>query len=815
MARLGLVFLFALIASSAFGQPEYFGCHHFKNKARPKALTEAQVKALSVSNARSDTFDIVHYDVFLDVTKDELQFITAACTIDYSPKFEGLASITFDLYELNVDSVTDASGLLDFNYDDEFLQVYFDSAPAVEDTTSMVVHYSGVPHADPYWGGVYFELGYIYNLGIGLTTIPPNFGKVWHPCFDTFAERASYSYSVKSEGGKRAICQGDFMGEEVLGGDTLLRHYFLDEQITTHVAAFSVANYVTTELEHTGAYGTYPVKLHSNSSQSTAMQGAFADIGYTIDALEYWFGPYPYDHVGYIMTTDGALEIVTNIAYPTSMLSAALISNGRLSSHELGHHWWGDHIALATHNDMWLKEGPAEYSAHLYVEWTYGEQDFIDAVKSNQLFVLEEAAEQDGGYFALSPMPDPQIYGRHTYYKGAAVLHNLRGYLGDDLFRVAMTEVQQNHGEESFTPDSFRDWLEDASSEDLNPFFDDQALKSGWSTFVVDSVQTAASGDTWTSTVFAQQKLRECPSFHTEVPISASVLDAEWNWHHMPVTLSGQYTALTLETDFEPVEIAFNVDTRLTQCMMEHQVVIYPDATFNQQLPYVDMRILKNEVLDSTLIHVQHVWAGPDATDLAENILEISSSHYWSVGGDWPAGHDMEARIDYDGGNEWKLDYDLFSDSEEDVMVVYRPNSAASWNEYADYTVIMGSPSNGSGTVKLDVLLPGQYAFANRNTDVGVSPEPVEAVENTIVLFPNPAVRDFVHVRGAYAFRGQAIISIHSALGALVAQREVTISETDGVETLDIAHLAPGVYQLSVMSADGELLDGTTFEVFR
>ena len=413
---------------TGFAQPEYFGCHHFKNKARPKALTDAERKALVVSNARSDTFDIVHYHVYLDVTQGEQDLLKAACTIDYSPKFADQASIILDLFELEVDSVTDASGQLAFNYDDELLQIYFNSPPAVEDTT-MTVYYHGEPHADPYWGGVYLNWGTSTPWG-SLTTIPPNFGKVWHPCFDQFAERASYSYSVLSDGGKRAVCQGEFMGEEVMGMDSVLRHYTLDEQITTHVAAFAVNDYVTNEFEHSGEYGSYPVRLTRTPSQATSMDAAFGDIHETIDALEYWFGPYPYDAVGYVMTTDGALEIVTNIAYPTSMLGNTLVSNGRLSSHELGHHWWGDHVALTTHNDMWLKEGPAEYSAHLYVEWTYGHEAFISAVKSNQLFVLEEAPEQGRATSAFAHA-DPQIYGRHTYYKGAAVLHNLRGYLGD------------------------------------------------------------------------------------------------------------------------------------------------------------------------------------------------------------------------------------------------------------------------------------------------------------------------------------------------------------------------------------------------
>jgi len=102
--------------------------------------------------------------------------------------------------------------------------VDFSSIPALDDTVHFTVHYQGNPHRDPEWGGFYFESNYIYNLGIGISSIPPNFGKVWYPCFDSFVER-TYEYHVKSAGTYRAHCQGDFLGEIQLGGDTVIRSF--------------------------------------------------------------------------------------------------------------------------------------------------------------------------------------------------------------------------------------------------------------------------------------------------------------------------------------------------------------------------------------------------------------------------------------------------------------------------------------------------------------------------------------------------------------------------------------------------------------
>ena len=71
-----------------------------------------------------------------------------------------------------------------------------------------------------------------------------------------------------------------------------------------------------------------------------------------------------------------------------------------------------------THNEMWLKEGPAEYSGHLAEEWLYGRDAFVDVVKDNHPDILRTAHIVDDGFQVLSPIPDEHCYGTHTYCQG-------------------------------------------------------------------------------------------------------------------------------------------------------------------------------------------------------------------------------------------------------------------------------------------------------------------------------------------------------------------------------------------------------------
>ena len=225
----------------------------------------------------------------MDATEFNLQTITANCEITLNIIEEGAESVWFDLIDLTVDSVFIDGALTSFVHSDGQLTIPAPGGEFALGTTHLIdVHYSGHPHQDPYWGGVYYASGYFYHMGIGLTTIPPNFGKVWHPCFDNFVERSTYTWHIRSAGGKKAHLQGTFIGETLEAGDTLTRSFTLEHPITTHQAAFAVADYVDSNFVHTGAYGDVPVRSLQSpptlirwliNSRISAMQSTLLSIG--------------------------------------------------------------------------------------------------------------------------------------------------------------------------------------------------------------------------------------------------------------------------------------------------------------------------------------------------------------------------------------------------------------------------------------------------------------------------------------------------------------------------------------------------------
>ncbi|MBL7942196.1 MAG: T9SS type A sorting domain-containing protein, partial [Flavobacteriales bacterium] len=708
---------------------------------------------------------------------------------------------------LQVDSVKNANGALPFSYDGNILRVELDEVPVVGDAYETMVYYQGSPYQDPVWGGFYFESQYIYNLGIGLSTIPPNFGKVWYPCFDSFVERATYTYHIMSSGTYKAWCQGDFIDEVVIGADTVVRSFEFNQDIPTHLSAIAVANYQETSYVHIGANGDVPVTLRSKPVDQAGMALQFQDLGTCIDALEYWYGPHPFSRVGYVLTTDGALEIPTNIAYPQFMMGQSSLANEGLYSHELGHHWWGDIVTPHIHNDMWLKEGPAEYSSHLFVEALHGQEAFDETLKDNLLYVLENAHLNDGGFQPLSPMPDEFIYGDHTYYKGAAVMHNLRGYLGDDLFKQGMTAVQANHAYEDVTPEQFMMALEDATGYDLQPFFEGQIYSPGFATFVVDSFHSTPVGDGWNVNVFIRQKLRACPIFHEEVPLDLTVMGADWDFEDFQVVASGEFSQVNISTTVDPSFITLNRYQRLNQNRMDYEFVIHPGDFFFPSLPWCDFRLYDEVVVDSILFRCEHVWSAPDDAVTGPGIFEMSDSHYWILDGIWSDNNDIQGRIYYHAVDATELDFTLFGATEADAVMVWRETAADPWQVYPDFTLETGNLFNGTGNIHLDVMRKGQYAFANGDQSVLIQAPDTEMEE--IALFPNPA-HDAINISIPDANGDIVLTEIYSLTGKLLLKS----SSASGItKRINIADFTPGQYIVQLKTISGKKLGVKKFVV--
>ncbi|RMG77667.1 MAG: T9SS C-terminal target domain-containing protein [Bacteroidetes bacterium] len=799
---------FIIIHDTVMAQPEDFpGCHFYKSQIPMIPLTESEIIELEQSAQRSDTADILHYGITIDATDFGGQTIIGTCEIRFTPKMDGLDHLPpLDLLELTVDSVEGFGSLLDFDFDGLFLSIPFPQTLNVGDTATLKIHYHGHPiPAAGGFGGFVFEGDIAYNLGIGLGENPYNFGRGWFPCFDNFVERATYDLNIISPPGKRAYCIGTFLSQTDFDDGSNLRQYRMSQPLPTYLVGVAIGPYAIAESTHTGAFGTVPVYLIGKPGDTTAIKNSFEQLGNAIDALEYWFGKYNWERVGYVMTNVGAMEHCTNIAYPVSVATnGPTPGQNRLMAHELAHHWWGNVLTLTSPADMWIKEGNAEYGAHLMTEYTFGHDYFIDVVKDNHLHeVLIAAHVDDGDFLPLSGIPYENTYGTHTYRKGASVMHNLRGYLGDSLFRSGMTAMLEHFKYQSIDAQDFRDFLSAETGVDLAPFFDAWIFNPGFSDFEISQMNVTPNGSEYDVDLQIQQKLRAAPAFHEQVPLEITFFGKNNQQMTFPFVAPGEWTDLHFTLPFQPLMQVLNDANKLNLARTQNRMVAHQTGSLSTDYSdFLTLQVFEMNDGDSAMINVVHHWVAPDAgPDVNPFELQLSGTHYWTFSGILPdQNFKMKGTVKYRGSQPHHLDYDLVNNTEDSLILVWRPTPDEVWVEYPHYRKQTLGSTDGSGFIRIDTLLMGEYAFANGEFPVAVSETP--QVEH-LSIFPNPSDGG-VFIEGQLSKPQDGLrLEIFDLTGQSVWAKKSDAPIRQLREFADLSGLPGGAYFLKITTADG------------
>lgn len=758
---------------------------------------------LRATNGRSDTFDVVHTHIQLEVIDFSNRKIKGFCEVEFSPIVEDITVFTLDLDSLGVDSVLFNGVPTTFEYDTKtFLNIDLPQAVATSDTAAVRVYYGGTPTPDPgTFGGFRFTNGIAYNLGIGLSSNPYNFGRSWYPCFDNFVERSTYEFHLITADNRKGYAIGTFLGEMPMGGDTIMRSFEMTQPVPSYLVGVAVSNYEENTEIYEAISGDVPLQLVGRMNTLNDMIATFADLGAAVDALESWYGPYPWEKVGFVLTPVGAMEHPTLIAYPENVgLGNNNDGHKRLMAHELAHCWWGDIVTLSTPADMWFKEGNAEYGSHLFIEHLQGQEAFIKRVKSNWSLVMNSAHVDDGAYLPLSGLPFENTYGTHTYNKGASMIHNLRAYMGDEAFSTSMTDILDHFKYQSINAAQFRDRLSETSGIDLTSFFDDFIYTPGFTGFEINEMDITPNMN---STVIIEQKLRKKNQLHTNVPIEITFLAADGARHTEQVMVSGHLTEVNVTVPFEPVTAWLNGNHKLNLAGFGAEYTFTEADAEQFDFTGLTVNVIELDGGDA-FIRVEHAWIAPDEPINAPAGSRISNSHYWKIDGLLPSTFDASANFEYRGNQGVKLDADLTEFTDDSLVLVYRPNPLEDWVLYEPVVKVDNNPNDGMGFIQARNLQLGEYAFANGEFPLMVNDEEPELLSQ-FEIFPNPG-NGLFYLTGQLSEQRDLSCSVFDVKGQLMQKIALGKIVGEWNAEVDLRSLANGSYLIKIQDESKVLI---------
>jgi aminopeptidase N len=749
-------------------------------------------------NLRSDTLDVKHYFIDLNMTQIATHTISGSCEIVLMSLMDNVDRVTLDLAALTVDSVEIGAVNIAFSHIGDKLTIVLPQSLQTSDEVMLKVSYHGVPVQDTSWGGFYFNSSYAFNLGVAFDAEPHNFGRTWFPCFDNFVERSKFDFHVLTNSGKTAYCNGMRQSVEVVGTDSLLTHWSIQEEIPTYLACVAVGNYTEAISSFPSTQGfDIPIYLIAQANDTTDMKNSMVNLSNCLMGFENRFGPYLWPKVGYcaVPFNGGAMEHATCISYPLFAVDGTLAYE-TLYAHELSHHWFGDLVTCRNAEDMWLNEGWASYCEAIFLENLYGQNEFINHVRDNHKDVLFNAHIDDGGRYPVSGVPSQITYGSHVYNKGADVAHSLRGYMGDAAFFEGLRYYLDTYSYNDVSSLDLRDAMQLYTSADLDSFFENWVFNEGFTECRVDHLVVTGNS----AQIEISQHGHYAPGLYTNLPLTLTLLDGNGSTTMYNVVVSGSALSetLTLPDGFIPVAAFLNEDDAVSLAVLGEERIISSIGTNDFGFAEMDIDINNLGGNDSLFLRIENHFALADPTGSTPEYY-ISADRWWNV--IFPDNPDIaiDATIRYYGnptGSKYldPLFFQYLQDNnltEESMLLFYRPDGLSQWQIWGDYNLVTPpGATNWLGRIDINGVRPGQYAWGVPMGNILVA----ETISGQVSI---NRVSEGISITNGNS-RGR--VEVFSAAGQLVASGDVV-----NQKIIPTAPFSPGIYTVRYFESSKQI----------
>jgi aminopeptidase N len=301
---------------------------------------------------------------------------------------------------------------------------------------------------------------YIYTLFV------PMDADMAFPCFDQPDLKAIFSLDMTVPEDWTAISNSIGYGPVEhtslhLGSTTIgmQRLSFADTKpISTYLFAFAAGPFQKVH-DMPGLPGLYvrKSKLQKAEAEAAAVQQITADgIKYLSD---YFAQPFPFPKYDMVMIPGfayGGMEHAgatflreESILFRTAPTHSDRLNRDILLLHELTHQWFGDLVTMRWFDDLWLKEGFAQYMAYHALNSLKPDENvwkrFYQAIKP-AAYAIDSTKGTTPIYQDIPNLKDAKsAYGAIVYSKAPGVIKQLAFVVGEDQFRDGLRLYLKEH----------------------------------------------------------------------------------------------------------------------------------------------------------------------------------------------------------------------------------------------------------------------------------------------------------------------------------------------------------------------------------
>ncbi len=455
---------------------------------------------------RERSYDLTHCRAEIRFDFGERR-VHGKATLAFEP-LRPIREVALDAVLLEVESVVLEGAAVDFAIEGKTLRVSLPEDKGRGERFSFTVTYSATPRSGMYFQPDRSDPSRYFVSTYGEGGLHAN----WLPIYGGVNDKFSTEMLVTVPEPYVAISNGRLVGIQPGDGGWRTYHWLQELPHSNYLISIYAGDFEEGKLEP--ALGDDPSKAVPQSywvPRGRLAEGAHAFrnttrmVNHFSELLDY---PYPWDKHDQIAVPDyavGAMEHTGVTGHNASVLRTEDApvdfstpnfdsyhtdwSADKTIAHELAHHWFGDNLTCRNLSHLWLNESFASYLMMLWDEELHGPDELdLDVDLARRHYFDYVATEHVIRPLEYRYFDDPEtIYNtEHTYLKGAAVLHMLRGVLGDEAFFRALGDYLKKHEFGNVESTDFKIAIEESTGKNLGWFFDDWITGGGHPVFEVE-----------------------------------------------------------------------------------------------------------------------------------------------------------------------------------------------------------------------------------------------------------------------------------------------------------------------------------------
>ncbi len=306
------------------------------------------------------------------------------------------------------------------------------------------------------------------------------------PCFDEPSFKVPWQLTLHVREGDTALSNTPVVSETHEAAGMKAVRFDETKPLPSYLVAFAVGPFDLVDAGKAGKKGT-PVRLAVPHGQAAQAAYAVATTPAIIARLEDLFEvPFPYEKLDMVavprLVTFGAMEnagLITftragMLARPEEETPAFKMRFAATTTHELGHHWFGDLVTTAWWDDIWLNEAFASWTeAKILVpwhpDWHYDLGRMRGTARAMATDALVSGRRVRQGI--VSPDDIHNAFDDITYSKGSAVIGMFEAYVGPERFRKGVRRYLLERAHGNATAADFLAAISAEAGRDVAPAF--------------------------------------------------------------------------------------------------------------------------------------------------------------------------------------------------------------------------------------------------------------------------------------------------------------------------------------------------------